>query len=143
MPTFKYYDKLGLSKDATEAEVKKAYKKLALKWHPDKNPDKKELAEKKFSEISEAYEVLSDKQKKAAYDKWGDDGEPVYSGFGGGGGGGGGMPAGFSFSSSGGGPGGFSGFSSSGFGGGHRSAHDIFKEVFGSSSPFGFGGDGM
>lgn len=55
-----YYEVLEVTKTATAVDVKKAYRKLALKWHPDKNPDKKEEAEKKFKEISEAYEVLSD-----------------------------------------------------------------------------------
>ena len=53
-----YYKELEITKNATTDEIKKSYKKLALKWHPDKNPDNKEFAEKKFKNISEAYEVL-------------------------------------------------------------------------------------
>jgi len=60
--------------DATESEIKKAFYKLAQKWHPDKNPDNKEEAEEKFKEINEAYEVLSDKNKRETYDRYGKEG---------------------------------------------------------------------
>ncbi|NXU73686.1 DNJB8 protein, partial [Oreotrochilus melanogaster] len=63
-----YYRVLGLQKNASQDEVKKSYYKLALKWHPDKNPRNKEEAEKKFRLISEAYSILSDPQKRSAYD---------------------------------------------------------------------------
>ncbi|XP_036332231.1 dnaJ homolog subfamily B member 6-like [Rhagoletis pomonella] len=63
-----YYKILDISRNATESEVKKAYKKLALKWHPDKNPDNLEEANKRFRELSEAYEVLSDARKRKIYD---------------------------------------------------------------------------
>lgn len=65
-----YYEVLGVSKNATDAELKKAYRKLALKYHPDKNPDDSE-AETKFKEAAEAYEVLSNKDKRARYDQFG------------------------------------------------------------------------
>ncbi len=78
-----YYEVLGLSKSATEAEIKKAYRKMALKYHPDKNPGDKE-AEEKFKEAAEAYEVLSDANKKARYDQYGHAGLGGNGGFGGG-----------------------------------------------------------
>lgn len=65
-----YYDILGVSRNASDDEIKKAYRKLAIKYHPDKNPGDKE-AEAKFKEISEAHEILSDKQKRARYDQFG------------------------------------------------------------------------
>ncbi|KAI5633091.1 dnaJ domain-containing protein [Phthorimaea operculella] len=63
-----YYRVLGVSRTATEAEIKKSYRKLALKWHPDKNPDNADEATRRFKEISEAYEVLSDESKRKLYD---------------------------------------------------------------------------
>ncbi|CAG9805674.1 unnamed protein product [Chironomus riparius] len=69
-----YYKILEVSKSATEPEIKKAYKKLALKYHPDKNPNNAEEANKKFREISEAYQVLSDEKKRRIYDQYGKEG---------------------------------------------------------------------
>jgi DnaJ domain len=126
-----YYKILGVKRNANEKQIKKAYRKLALKWHPDKNDDK-ELATKKFAEISTAYEVLSDEEKRKVYDQFGEDGLKH---------GGGGGP---------GGPGG-------GFGGGsqHFEFHgsdpfDLFRKMFGGGGgevrfefegmPAGFGG---
>lgn len=108
-----YYEVLGLSKNATEAEIKKAYRKLAIKYHPDKNPGDNE-AEAKFKEAAEAYEVLSDKEKRQRYDQFG------HAGLGGAAGGGRG-----------------------GFGGG-MSMDDIFEQfgdIFGGAFG-GFGGQG-
>lgn len=78
-----YYDVLGVSKSASESEIKKAYRKLALQYHPDKNPDDS-VAEEKFKEAAEAYEVLSNAEKKARYDQYGHAG--MSGGFGGSGG---------------------------------------------------------
>ncbi len=80
-----YYKVLGIEKDASEADIKRAFKKLALKYHPDRNPDDKE-AEEKFKEINEAYQVLSDPEKRSKFDKYGTvDFDGGFGGFGGGG----------------------------------------------------------
>ena len=68
-----YYEILGISRNATSDEVKKAYRQMALKFHPDKNPDNKE-AEDKFKEAAEAYSVLIDSEKRSIYDRLGFDG---------------------------------------------------------------------
>jgi molecular chaperone DnaJ len=70
MPKRDYYKVLDVPKTATEAEIKKAYRRLAMKFHPDRNPDDRE-AEESFKEAKEAYEVLTDPHKRAAYDQYG------------------------------------------------------------------------
>ena len=110
-----YYEVLGVSKTATDDELKKAYRKLAKQYHPDANPNNKEEAEKKFKEINEAYETLSNPQKRKMYDQFGPDGP---QGFGGGAGGANYYSTGFD---------GFSDFGDIG---------DIFSSFFGG----GFGG---
>ena len=103
-----YYEVLGVSKDASKDEIKKAYRKLSKKYHPDINQE--EGADEKFKEISEAYEVLSDENKRANYDQFGHDGPQ--GGFGGQGFGGGQDFGGFG--------GGFEDIFSSFFGGGRQ-----------------------
>ena len=111
-----YYTILGLARDATEEDLKKSYRKLAMKHHPDRNPDDK-ASEEKFKEAKEAYEVLTDPSKRAAYDQFGHAGVNPSMG--------GGRP---------GGPEGFGGFADA-FG-------DIFGEIFGQQGRGG-GGSGV
>ena len=82
-----YYEVLGVSRDVDAKELKKAYRKLAMKYHPDRNPDDKD-ADAKFKEATEAYEILGDQQKRAAYDQYGHAGVDPNAGGGGFGGGG-------------------------------------------------------
>ncbi|KAI3466699.1 hypothetical protein Pfo_023362 [Paulownia fortunei] len=124
-----YYNILKVDKNANDDDLKKAYRKLAMKWHPDKNPNNKKEAEAKFKQISEAYEVLSDPQKRAIYDQYGEEGlkgqvPPPDAG----------GPGGATFFQTGAGPNVFR-FNP-------RSANDIFAEFFGFSSPFGGMGGG-
>lgn len=105
-----YYEVLGLKKGATDDEIKKAYRKMAMKYHPDKNPGDK-TAEEKFKEANEAYSILSDADKKNKYDRFGHAGVDPNAGFGGGG---------------------FGGFQ----GGGFEDIFDMFGGIFGG----GFGG---
>ncbi|KAK7804621.1 hypothetical protein U0070_011978 [Myodes glareolus] len=109
-----YYEVLGVKSSASPEDIKKAYRKLALRWHPDKNPDNKEEAEKKFKQVSEAYEVLSDSKKRSVYDRAGCDTWRA--------GGGSNVPHG------------------SPFGAGYpfRNPEDIFREFFGGMDPFSF-----
>ena len=76
-----YYEVLGLNRDASEEEIKKAYRKLAMQHHPDRNPDNPK-AEEHFKEAKEAYEVLSAEDKRAAYDRFGHQGVEAGSGMG-------------------------------------------------------------
>ena len=102
-----YYDTLGVSKGTSTADIKKAYRKMAMKYHPDQNPDNPQ-AEEKFKEVNEAWEVLQDDQKRSAYDQYG---HSAFENGGGSRGFGGGNPFG------------------QGFGGGDFS--DIFGDMFG------------
>jgi len=121
-----YYDILGVSKSASADEIKKAYRKQALEWHPDKHAGSdKEAAEKRFKEINEAYQILSDKEKKSAYDQFGHDA------FTPGGSGGQSGPFTYTYSSSG---GDGNPFANMDFG----DPFDIFESFFGGGgSPFG------
>src|SRR5476651_2859947 len=76
-----YYEVLGVNRDASEEDIKKSYRKLAMKHHPDRNPDSKD-SEDKFKEAKEAYEILSDAKKRAAYDQFGHAGVDASAGFG-------------------------------------------------------------
>ncbi|XP_063789914.1 dnaJ homolog subfamily B member 2 isoform X2 [Pseudophryne corroboree] len=117
-----YYDILGVSRNATQDDIKRAYRKLALKWHPDKNPDNKEFAEKKFKDIAEAYEVLSDVNKRQTYDHYGKSGfsgpEPARPN---------------------------AGSRYNGFAYTFRSPEEVFREFFGGRDPFSdfFGDDSL
>ncbi len=84
MTQFDYYEILEVSRDCSGAELKKSYRKLAMKYHPDRNQGDKE-AEEKFKQINEAYQVLSDEEKRSIYDKYGKEGLERHGGFGGGG----------------------------------------------------------
>ncbi|MBP8868044.1 MAG: molecular chaperone DnaJ [Propionivibrio sp.] len=90
-----FYDILGVNRDASDDEIKKAYRKLAMKYHPDRNPDNPK-AEEHFKEVKEAYEILSDGQKRTAYDQYGHAGVDPQAGMGGGFGGFGAGAGGFS-----------------------------------------------
>jgi DnaJ-class molecular chaperone len=128
-----YYDILGVSKGASADEIKKAYRKQALEWHPDRHKDDKEAAEKRFKEINEAYQILSNPQKKTAYDNYGHDaftpggGNPFAGGFQGGQGG----PFTYTYTS-----GGENPFGNMDFG----DPFDIFESFFGGGNPFGQAG---
>lgn len=125
-----YYDILGVSKGASADEIKKAYRKQALEWHPDRHKDDKEAAEKRFKEINEAYQILSNPQKKTTYDNYGHDaftpggGNPFAGGFPGGGGG----PFTYTYQT-----GGENPFGNMDFG----DPFDIFESFFGGGNPFG------
>lgn len=124
-----YYKILQVDKNANDDDLKKAYRKLAMKWHPDKNPNNKKDAEAKFKQISEAYDVLSDPQKRAVYDQYGEEGLK------------GGVPP----PDAAGGPGGATYFSTGGgtpFTFNPRNADDIFAEFFGFRGTGGGGGGG-
>ena len=126
-----YYKILGVRRNADDKALKKAYRALALKWHPDKNPDNQEEAQQKFTEISEAYEVLSDPEQRRIYDQVGADG--LKNGGGGGGGGGGFGGGGFQ---------GFQGFQGFGGGGGGRGGRRGFRDPFSMFDDM-FGGGGV
>ena len=122
-----YYEVLGVDKNASEDEIKKAYKTLAIKYHPDRNPGDK-AAEEKFKEAAEAYSVLSDKEKRARYDQFGPDGVEGMGGAGGFGAGGFSMDDIFSmFGDIFGGHGFGSAFGGGGFGGSSRQSERVYR----------------
>lgn len=130
-PKRDFYDVLGISKSAGEAEIKKAYRNLALRYHPDKN--KEAGAAEKFKEVTEAYEILSDPEKKKAYDQFGHAAFDQTAGFGGQGPFGRTYKSGpftYTYTSSGGSP-----FSGGDFGG-FSDPFEIFEAFFGGASPF-------
>jgi len=122
-----FYDLLGVSKDASDAEIKKAYRKQALEWHPDKHPNNKEAAEKRFKEINEAYQVLSNKDKRAAYDRMGHAAFAPGGGFGRAGSQTQGSPFTYTYTT-----GGQNPFGGMDFG----DPFEIFEQFFGGGSPF-------
>ena len=129
-----YYESLGISKTATQEEIKKAYRKLALEYHPDRNKTKE--GEEKFKEVTKAYEVLGDPKKRQTYDQFGaaafegggagQPGQGPFGGFGGFGGQQSGNYGPFTYS-----------YSTGGDGGGFSDPFDIFEQFFGGGSPFG------
>jgi len=135
-----YYEILGVSKGASPTEIKSAYRKLALQWHPDKNKAKE--AETRFKEINEAYEILADKEKRSAYDQFGHAAFEPGAGFGGAQGPFGGQsrtyrqgPFTYSYTTYGDGEGPDIGFDFGGF----SDPFEIFAQFFGGASPFGAG----
>jgi DnaJ-class molecular chaperone len=124
-----YYDILGVSKTASADEIKKAYRKQALEWHPDRHKDNKEAAEKRFKEINEAYQVLGDPKKRQSFDQFGTANGPQGNPFAGGGNPfGQGSPFTYTYST-----GGQNPFGNADFG----DPFDIFESFFGGASPFG------
>ncbi|XP_032313910.1 dnaJ homolog subfamily B member 8 [Camelus ferus] len=108
-----HYEVLGVQAGASPEDIRKAYRRLALRWHPDKNPGNKEEAERRFKQVSEAYEVLSDGRRRSAYDRAGRDSRRA---------GGASSPHGGPFGS---------GYT-------FRNPEDIFREFFGGLDPFSF-----
>jgi DnaJ-class molecular chaperone len=136
------YQRLGLKRGASEADIKKAYRSLAKQLHPDRNKDNPDAA-KRFSEITQAYDLLSDKDKRARYDRGeiDEDGNPKMP-FGGGGFGGGFPGGGFAGGGGGPRPGAGSGFENFDFGGREADLSDLFEGLFGRGGPRGGGGFG-